>query len=119
MAELKRAYLFTGDDEVKIDQARKRLAARAQADGAQLEPISGDACTPQNFAAACVQDAVQGSDHRFVGHLSKRDGQADLSRLQVSNPQLGDGARHECVQAVRPLLQPRFRQLESIGEVPR
>ena len=58
MAELKPAYLFTGDDEVKIDQARKRLAARAEADGALLEPLSGDACTPQNFAAVLTSPTL-------------------------------------------------------------
>jgi DNA polymerase-3 subunit delta len=58
MAELKPAYLFTGDDEVKIDQARKRLAARAEADGAMLEPLSGDACTPQNFAAVLTSPTL-------------------------------------------------------------
>jgi DNA polymerase-3 subunit delta len=58
MAELKSAYLFTGDDEVKIDQARKRLAARAEADGAILEPLSGDACTPQNFAAVLTSPTL-------------------------------------------------------------
>jgi DNA polymerase-3 subunit delta len=58
MTELKRAYLFTGDDEVKIDQARKRLAARAEADGAVLEPLSGDACTPQNFAIALTSSTL-------------------------------------------------------------
>ncbi|MGH2905590.1 MAG: DNA polymerase III subunit delta [Solirubrobacterales bacterium] len=58
MAELKRAYLFTGDDEVKIDQARKRLAARAQADGAVLEPLSGDRCTPQNFVIALTSPSL-------------------------------------------------------------
>lgn len=58
VAELKSAYLFTGDDEVKIDQARKRLAARAEADGAMLEPLSGDACTPQNFAAVLTSPTL-------------------------------------------------------------
>lgn len=49
MAELKRAYLFHGDDDVKIDQAKKRLAARAQEDGAEFEVLSATALTPQNF----------------------------------------------------------------------
>lgn len=51
MASLKPAYLFTGDDEVKIDQARKRLAARAQAEGASLETLSGESCSPAAFAS--------------------------------------------------------------------
>ncbi|HEV7918027.1 MAG TPA: DNA polymerase III subunit delta [Solirubrobacterales bacterium] len=58
MAELKPAYLFTGDDEVKIDQARKRLAARAQDDGAQLEHLTSDSCTPDNFAAALTSPSL-------------------------------------------------------------
>lgn len=52
MAALKPAYLFHGDDDVKIDQAKKRLAARAQKDGADFEVLSGAALTPQNFAQA-------------------------------------------------------------------
>jgi DNA polymerase III delta subunit len=58
VAELKRAYLFTGDDDVKIDQARRRLAERAAADGATLEALSGDACTPENFAAALLSPTL-------------------------------------------------------------
>ncbi|MFY9265201.1 MAG: DNA polymerase III subunit delta [Solirubrobacterales bacterium] len=58
MAELKAAYLFTGDDEVKIDQARKRLAARAAADGATLETLHGDNCTPDSFAAALLSPSL-------------------------------------------------------------
>lgn len=50
VAELKRAYLFHGDDDVKIDQAKKRLAARAEKDGAAFEVLSGAALTPGNFA---------------------------------------------------------------------
>lgn len=65
MAELKPAYLFTGDDEVKIDQARKRLAARAEADGAMLESLSGDACTPENFAMALTSPSLL-PGHRIV-----------------------------------------------------
>ncbi|MGB1583855.1 MAG: DNA polymerase III subunit delta [Solirubrobacterales bacterium] len=58
MATLKRAYLFTGDDEVKIDQTRKRLVARAEQDGASIESLSGDACTPQNFAGALTSPSL-------------------------------------------------------------
>jgi DNA polymerase-3 subunit delta len=58
MAELKRAYLFHGDDEVKIDQARKRLAARAQADGSIFESISGDALTAENFAMTLTSPSL-------------------------------------------------------------
>lgn len=58
MAELKRAYLFHGDDEVKIDQARKRLAARAQADGSIFETISGDALTAENFAMTLTSPSL-------------------------------------------------------------
>lgn len=58
MAELKRAYLFTGDDDVKIDQARKRLAARAEKDGSTFEQLSGDACTAQNFALALTSPSL-------------------------------------------------------------
>ncbi len=58
MAELKRAYLFHGDDEVKIDQARKRLAARAREDGAIFEAISGDALTPENFAVTLTSPSL-------------------------------------------------------------
>lgn len=65
MAQLKPAYLFTGDDEVKIDQARKRLAARAEADGALLEALAGDACTPQAFATALTSPSLL-PGHRIV-----------------------------------------------------
>lgn len=58
MADLKRAYLFHGDDEVKIDQARKRLAARAQADGSIFESISGDALTAENFAMTLTSPSL-------------------------------------------------------------
>lgn len=65
MAELKPAYLFTGDDDVKIDQARKRLAARAEADGATLESMHGDASTPHDFAAALSSPSLL-PGHRIV-----------------------------------------------------
>lgn len=65
MADLKPAYLFTGDDDVKIDQARKRLAARAEADGAMLESLRGDACTPQDFALALSSPSLL-PGHRIV-----------------------------------------------------
>jgi DNA polymerase-3 subunit delta len=58
MAELKRAYLFSGDDDVKIDQARKRLAARAEADGSTFESLSGDQLTPQNFAMTLTSPSL-------------------------------------------------------------
>lgn len=58
MAELKRAYLFHGDDEVKIDQARKRLAQRAQNDGAVLEALSGDRLTPEAFAVTLTSPSL-------------------------------------------------------------
>lgn len=58
MPDLKRAYLFTGDDEVKIDQARRRLAERAERDGASFEALSADACTPQNFANAITSPSL-------------------------------------------------------------
>jgi DNA polymerase-3 subunit delta len=58
MAELKRAYLFHGDDEVKIDEARKRLAARAEKDGASFEALSGNALTAQNFANALLSPSL-------------------------------------------------------------
>lgn len=65
MTDLKPAYLFTGDDEVKIDQARKRLAARAQADGAILESLHGEACTPQAFAITLTSPSLL-PGHRIV-----------------------------------------------------
>lgn len=58
MADLKRAYLFFGDDEVKIDQARKRLAERARKDGATFEALSGSALTPENFAATLTSPSL-------------------------------------------------------------
>ncbi|MGK2877107.1 MAG: DNA polymerase III subunit delta [Solirubrobacterales bacterium] len=58
MAELKHSYLFHGDDEVKIDQARKRLAARAQTDGSIFESISGDALTAENFAMTLTSPSL-------------------------------------------------------------
>lgn len=57
-AELKRAYLFHGDDDVKIDAARKRLAARADEDGAPYEALSGSALTPENFAAVLTSPSL-------------------------------------------------------------
>lgn len=58
MSDLKPAYLFSGDDEVKIDQARKRLAARAEADGSTFESISGDALTPENFVMTLTSPSL-------------------------------------------------------------
>lgn len=58
MGELKAAYLFTGDDDVKIDRARKRLAQRAAEEGAALETLSGDASTPESFAAAVTSPSL-------------------------------------------------------------
>ncbi|MBJ7457817.1 MAG: DNA polymerase III subunit delta [Thermoleophilaceae bacterium] len=58
MAGLKRSYLFHGDDEVKIDQARTRLAARAQKDGSTFESISGDALTAENFAMTLTSPSL-------------------------------------------------------------
>lgn len=58
MGKLKNAYLFTGDDEVKIDSARKRLAQRAADEGASLETLSGDASTPVNFARAVTTPSL-------------------------------------------------------------
>lgn len=58
VADLKPAYLFTGDDDVRIDQARKRLALRAQADGAQLQVLHGDACTPREFAVTLTSQSL-------------------------------------------------------------
>jgi DNA polymerase III delta subunit len=58
MADLKRAYLFHGDDEVKIDQARKRLAARAHEDGSIFDSISGDALTAENFAMTLTSPSL-------------------------------------------------------------
>lgn len=58
MADLKRAYLFHGDDEVKIDQARKRLAARARDDGSIFESLAGDALTPENFAMTLTSPSL-------------------------------------------------------------
>src|SRR5690349_8890622 len=58
MADLKRAYLFHGDDEVKIDQARKRLAARARDDGSIFESIAGDALTAENFAMTLTSPSL-------------------------------------------------------------
>lgn len=58
MTELKKAYLFTGDDDVKIEQARKRLAVRAQEDGASFESLRGDACTPQSFAVTLTSPSL-------------------------------------------------------------
>lgn len=58
MAELKRAYLFTGDDDVKIDQARKRLVERAEKDGSTFEQLSGDACTAQAFAIVLTSPSL-------------------------------------------------------------
>ncbi|MBK5231328.1 MAG: hypothetical protein JJE27_09180, partial [Thermoleophilia bacterium] len=65
MSDLKPAYLFTGDDEVKIDQARERLAARAQADGAILESLRCDVCTPRDFAVALSSPSLL-PGHRIV-----------------------------------------------------
>jgi DNA polymerase-3 subunit delta len=52
MAALKPAYLFFGGDDVKIGEARRRLAERAAAEGAAFEQFRGDACTPEAVAMA-------------------------------------------------------------------
>jgi DNA polymerase-3 subunit delta len=58
MADLKPAYFFFGDDEVKIDQARKRLAARAEKDGATLESISGATTKAAEFATILTSPSL-------------------------------------------------------------
>jgi DNA polymerase-3 subunit delta len=58
VAELKVAYLFHGDDDVKIDQARRRLAERAREDGASFDALSGSALTPENFASALLSPSL-------------------------------------------------------------
>ena len=54
MADLKPAYLVHGDDEVKLDSWRRRLRARASAEGPSttLEVLAGDALTAEAFADA-------------------------------------------------------------------
>src|SRR5436190_6694474 len=53
MADLKPAYLVHGDDDVKLDNWRGRLRARAEAEEATtLEVLSGDRLTPATFAEA-------------------------------------------------------------------
>ena len=53
MADLKPAYLVHGDDDVKLDNWRGRLRARAEAEEATtLEVLSGDRLTPASFAEA-------------------------------------------------------------------
>src|SRR5436190_23468122 len=53
MADLKPAYLVHGDDDVKLDNWRGRLRARAEAEEATtLEALSGDRLTPSAFAEA-------------------------------------------------------------------
>jgi DNA polymerase-3 subunit delta len=58
VAKLKAAYLFHGDDDVKIDQAKRRLAERAQEDGASFETLSGPALTPENFAMTLLSPSL-------------------------------------------------------------
>jgi DNA polymerase III subunit delta len=54
MADLKPVYLVHGDDEVKLDSWRRRLRARAAAEGeaTTLEVLTGDRLTPTAFADA-------------------------------------------------------------------
>jgi DNA polymerase-3 subunit delta len=54
MAELKPAYLVHGDDEVKLDDWRRRLRKRARDEGSSttLEALSGDRANPEAFAEA-------------------------------------------------------------------
>jgi DNA polymerase-3 subunit delta len=58
MAELKRAYLFHGDDEVKIDEARKRLAERAARDGAAFDVLTGERHAAEDFALALTSPSL-------------------------------------------------------------
>ncbi len=54
MADLKPAYLAHGDDQVKLDNWRRRLRARAAEEGQSttLEVLSGDRVTGEAFAEA-------------------------------------------------------------------
>jgi DNA polymerase III subunit delta len=54
MADLKPVYLVHGDDEVKLDNWRRRLRARAGAEGPSttLDVLAGDALTGEAFAEA-------------------------------------------------------------------
>ena len=56
MSTLKPIYLFAGDDQTKIDAARRRLLKRARAEGGNstIEIIEGKECSPELVARALV-----------------------------------------------------------------
>lgn len=65
MAELKPAYLISGQDDAKIDAWRARVRARAAAEGGTVEPHDARTTTPEDVAVA-LSTPVLGSTTRFV-----------------------------------------------------
>lgn len=92
MAELKRAYLFTGDDEVKIDQARKRLAARAEADGASVESLAGDSLTAEAFAMTLTSPSLLPGTRIVLADGIERWKAADVGPAADALALLADGS---------------------------
>lgn len=111
MADLKRAYLFTGDDDVKIDQARRRLAERAAADGATLEALSGDACTPDGFASALLSPTLLPGTRIVLADGSDAWKAADVGPAADAIAALGD----EGVDAIAVLIN-RKKPLKAIAD---
>ncbi len=60
MAALKPAYFFFGGDDVKIGAARRRLAERADREGATFEQFRGDACSAAAVAQAISMPSLLG-----------------------------------------------------------
>lgn len=52
MAELKPAYLVCGDDQVRLDDWRRRLRARSEDESAELEVLKGDQLSSDAVAQA-------------------------------------------------------------------
>lgn len=111
MADLKRAYLFTGDDDVKIDQARRRLADRAAQDGATLETLGGDACTPEGFAAALLSPTLLPGTRIVLADGSEAWKAADVGPAADAIAALADGG----IDAIAVLIN-RKKPLKAIAE---
>jgi DNA polymerase III subunit delta len=86
VAELKPVYLVHGDDDVKLDAWRRRVRARADAEGAAatLDLLSGDASTPAALAAATAALTLSTGRRYLLADGVERWKEKDLEPLKAA-----------------------------------